>query len=623
MCDELPVRAQALVMRDLVDVLIGEDLFDLSQRRRPSPPAPLASQELVRGEQWYRVDLTDGWVAWRVRPATLQPHRYSRGGVWAAGGASDEPRVVTPDELLAILLADRVHGSGDAPASEHPGGAAAVDDLRTAVEHTTVTISQRRRLDGRLFGSGGLLTGERLAATRDRPFLPTARATVGWTADERGRYGPMRAEPMPLAWVAVRRTELRHGGGALSRRLHEALLGEDERLRLLEAMHAVGVDIDRFQPLPVHPWQFEHVLGAHFADEIAARTVVPLPGEFGRYHPTASVRTLATHPEGRHHVKLPLGVATLGATRLLPPRYLDNGERAQRTMAEVIGRSAPLRGLVAVCDERDWCGWADPDPYADRPGHLAAQLRRYPHGLLDDPRLVVLPMAALAAHEWDVLDRVLDMPAVPGGPVEFFGTVADALCLLGLGFVGFGTLPELHGQNVVIALRDGAVDRLVLRDHDTLRVYPDWMEAAGLPDPGYLVKPGGRQSLRLPSGRALLGYLQTLGFQVNLHGIADALGARYGIDESRFWARLRVAVVGAMDRAGLPGPVADVVARELLDAPAWPSRQVFGPLLRRGVSRDVSMPAATGSVPNPLRTAAPGSTPAARASCAATTGGAG
>ncbi|HSL06385.1 MAG TPA: IucA/IucC family protein [Pseudonocardiaceae bacterium] len=618
-------QARELVMRDLVDVLIQENLFSLCQRRNTHPPPGLIGHGVRPGEEWYRVDLADGWIAWRVEPAAaLQPYRFSRGGVWAGhDSGAFEPRVVTPDELLAILLAQRVSdpsevqvdGPGPGPDVRDcvmgvlPGGRAVVNDLRTAVEHAAVTLAARQRIGACRPKPGAMVPAERLAATRDRPFHPTARATVGWDTAERERYGPMRSGPLGLAWVAVRRDRLRYGSGPGSDRLHAPLLDQEGQERLREAMRLAGVDAAEYQPLPVHPWQFQHVLPVEYADELTTRDVLPITPDLGRYLPTASIRTLATDPEGPHHVKLPLGIATLGATRLLPPRYLENGERGQQTMAEIIDRSEPLRELVAICDERVWCGWGGEDEYANRPGQLTAQLRRYPDGLLDDPELLVLPMAALAAHEWDLLSGALDVE-----PVAFFGALADAFCLVGLGFLGYGVLPELHGQNVVVGLRGGTVARVILRDHDTVRIYPAWMDAAGLAHPGYRIKTGAAQSLCLPSGEALLGYLQTLGFQVNLYGIADALARRYRVAETVFWARLRAGVDGAVERLELPGHVTDVVTRELLDAREWPCRQVFGPLLRRGVSREVSMPAEVGIVPNPL------STPADPAPVAPTTG---
>ncbi|MEB3368628.1 IucA/IucC family protein [Saccharopolyspora mangrovi] len=544
----MQVESAELVMRDLVDVLLQEELVELTEE------AP----------GWGRIRLATGSVSVPVRPGgALQRYRFDCGPVLLDGS-----RPLTPAELLELVSADSAEVAGD---------------LRAAVEHTEVLREQRASLD-LAPRDGRLLAGERLAATRNRPFHPTARAAAGWCAEDVERCGPMRGEPLGLDWVAVRRDRLAHGGDPLSHHLAELVLSPAEQRVVDEAG-------DDHQAIPVHPWQFEHVLEKCFGEELADGSVVPLARGLGGFHPTSSIRTLTSEPESDRHVKLPLGVATLGATRLLPPRYLANAERAQRCMADVLERDPALAGRVALCDERIWAGWHDPDDeFGDRPGQLAAQVRVYPE--LDG---LVLPMAALAAHEWDVL-----APAISDrfDPAWFFGDLARSFCEVAFGFLSRGVLPELHGQNVVVQLRGGRAERFVLRDHDTLRLFPGWMQRAGTPDPNYLIKPGAPQSLRLDSAEALVGYLQTLGFQVNLYGIADALCRHFGLDERVLWARLHEAVLDCLP--GQPVEVREVLREQLLRAEAWPSRRVLEPLLRQGRSSGVSMPAGAGAVPNPL-----------------------
>jgi siderophore synthetase component len=552
-------------MGDLVDVLVGERLFGFADPR----PAPAGD------DGWFCVPAGDGDGDVRLRlreGGALQRHRFAGGPVLHGG------RELAPHELLRLVAGARAE----------PIAA----DVRAAVDHAEVTLAARGDLTPR---PGDLLAGERLAATRGRPFHPTARAAAGWTAAELAAYGPMRADPLALDWVAVRRDRLRFGAGAGGDRLADLLLDASGREQLAAAAAALDDDVCL---LPVHPWQLDHVLPREFAAELEAGIVGAVARGIGSFRPTASLRTLCS-PAPERHVKLPLGIATLGATRLLPPRHLDNGERAERLMRALLQRDPALRRLVSLCDEQTWCGWAG-DEFGDRSGQLAAQLRRYPAGVLDDPATLALPMAALAAHEWETLGPALldDLD-----PLDFFGALAAAFAETGVRFLRYGVLPELHGQNVVVTLRGGLPERFVLRDHDTLRLYRPWMDAAGVPDPGYRVKPGAPQSLRLDRAEALVGYLQTLGFQVGLHGIADALGRHYGIDERAFWARLGEAIGGCLDAIDLPGHVAAVARRQLLGARTWPSRQVLGPLLRSGSSTGVSMPAATGTVPNPLRPA--------------------
>jgi siderophore synthetase component len=605
-----------LVLRDLIDTLLQENVAGVADNLTATdgaPPAGVAGVDLAEGELWCRVephagtrgDGRAGTLVFRGRPGgALQRYRLSRGPVWHLDDAG-RPRVSTPSEVLTVLHTEGgKHGQADGSGVRTADVAA---DLRAAVEHAAVSLSGYAALPDRTPRPGGMLAGERTAATRNRPFHPTARAAAGWSAAELERYGPMRQPALGLVWVAVRRDRLRLGTDAASSEPARLLLTGRELLMLAEDMRRAGVREEDYQPVPVHPWHYEHVLPREFGPELAGREVVPLSRGLGRFHPTSSLRTLTTSPESGHHLKLPLGVATLGAARLLPPRYLGNGERAQECMARLLRSDPDLGALVRICDERTWCGWRGPggngrdDEFADRPGQLAALIRRYPVDLFDDPAALVLPMAALAAHEWDVLAPALSAAGFDGtDPVGMFRTVAEAFCVLGLGFLRHGVLPELHGQNVVVVLAEGAVRRFVLRDHDTLRLCPEWMAAAGTADPGYRIKPGAPQSLTLPDPRDLLAYLQTLGFQVNLYGIADALARHYRLDERIFWSELRAGVAACLRRLRPPDRVATLIDDEVLRAEGWPSRQVLAPLLRHGRSSGVSMPAGVGQVPNPL-----------------------
>ena len=42
----------------------------------------------------------------------------------------------------------------------------------------------------------------------------------------------------------------------------------------------------------------------------------------------------------------------------------------------------------------------------------------------------------------------------------------------------YGALPELHGQNILLSFEDGRVQKCVLRDHDTVRIYKPWLTAS-------------------------------------------------------------------------------------------------------------------------------------------------
>lgn len=540
--------AATLVLRDLLDAAVAEDVAGLGA-------VPLGPGPEGRPGTWVRLPRTGGGcVGWRARPGgVLQRTRYDDGPVLV--GAPGEPlrEVTDPAEVVGLLA---------------PGAPCLADvarDLATAVGHALEPA--RGLTEG---------AGEVLAAARGRPFHPTARAVGGWGREELARWGPGAA--VALDWVAVRRDHLRLGTDPGS----DALASE---------IADVPGAPDTHQAVPVHPFDREHVLPAVFAREIADGTVVPLARGLGEGRATASLRTLDLG--GGRHLKLPLGVTTLGSARLLGARSLDHAQRGERVLRAVLAADPTLVDRVAVADEGTWAGFARPDgsdEFADRPGHLAAVLRRLPA----PTGTYRLPLGALAAPAWDGALAAL------GDPQAVFAEVAEAVVEAGIGFLRHGVVPEMHGQNVLLDVttdRQPPRVRLVLRDHDAVRIHPPWLS---VPDPAYRLAPGGTQSLRLDTPAALIGFFATLAVEVGLGGVVDALVRHTGTPEARWWSVIRRGVQRAVDATRDPR-VRDTLHTVLLDAETWPYRTVLRPLLERGRSRGTSMPAGVARVPNPLR----------------------
>ncbi|MEJ2865746.1 IucA/IucC family protein [Actinomycetospora flava] len=514
--------AETLVLRDLLDAAVAEDVAGL--RSATLGPGPEG-----RPGAWVRVLLADGnCLAWCARPGgVLQRTRYADGPVLVG---KQWRETTDPAEVLRLL-------APDAPWLE-----VVARDVALSVAHALLDPGP---------------SAEERAAARGRPFHPTARAVGGWTRADLDRWGPGRK--VALDWVAVREDHLRHG------HLPVALTSPETP--------------DGYRALPVHPFDREHVLPAAFARELADGIVVPLARGVGSGVATASLRTLDLG-DGRH-LKLPLGVTTLGSARLLGARSLDHGQRGEQVLRRVLAADPELAARVDVADETAWSGFARPDggdEFHDRPGHLAALVRRLPEAAGHER----VPLAALAYF---------------GGSEALFEAVVEAVVEAGIGFLRHGVAPEMHGQNVLLDLDGDRVVRLVLRDHDAVRVHPGWLS---VPDPAYRLAPGGTQSLRLDTPGALIGFFATLAVEVGLGGVVDAQVRTTGRPETHGWAAIRRAIVRAVDGTRSP-VVRSTLHAVLLDADTWPYRSVLRPLLERGPSRGTSMPAGVVRVPNPLR----------------------
>lgn len=585
------------ILHDLIDMALAEDL------------AGVASLAVVEGQhfdlplapcEWrLRVPLPDGdAIVFRARPSrSRSPSRLSRPPVLHVSRGVP-PRSLPAHELLTVLaellpdparwpalpvvLADLVLAPGR------------VEAAARAAAQCLATIAVRPH---------SMLGWERLAALRDRPFHPTARVRSGWTEAEHDRYGPEAAPLLSLDWVAVRRDCTRAGArGPGPGDEAVGVLSSVEAVVLSEAMAEAGLDGGDYLPLPVHPWQRANVLPQRFAAELADGLCTPLSRSVGSFVPTASVRTLAPPDREGVHLKLPLGVSSLGALRLLPARYLYNGGQGQRLLTAVAARDPLLGARLRLCDERSWWVFHRDGLPEDVAGQLGCLVRHYPPDLVDDPQCTLVPLAALgvttpdgAAPGLTHLGSVLRL-----GVTDVLTVVARALTEVALSCFAAGAMPELHGQNVVLAVRGTGVAFLVLRDHDTVRIHRPWLGQAGVDEPDYVVRPGTPNTLVNETPEALLSWFQTLGLQVALAAAVEAEATASGHDEDEGWEAVVAGVREALGALDLPADAARIARYQLLGSPRWPAKRVLTPLLEQTGQPSASMPSARGEAANPL-----------------------
>ncbi|MGH9008479.1 MAG: IucA/IucC family protein, partial [Acidimicrobiia bacterium] len=644
--DEHRRHTEGDVLRSLVDALIAEDLFGFRSRGRIGSVAGALYLPLIGDERHVQVGLGPDAVVFRARPAVaLQPYRLSRPPVLLLGADGVGPVPLSPRDLLDLVvtrLAAVISGDTPEPPGRAPNIDEVLDGLDLAVIHGAVLLEGDGRW-GRVRSAGHPtpLDWEALTAVGDRPFHPTGRARHGWDQARYRRYSPAADGPIALDWVAVRSDHLDSGSVdrlvevmALARDIRradgerretapmpdrpplpaDALLSADERVALESAMAEAGVDGPDYVVLPVHPWQHAHVLTDVFAAEWRNGVCVPVAQGLGAFWPTASTRTLV--PAGGAapapvHVKLAVGITTLGALRLLPPRYLANAARAQRLLEEAADRHPALEGRLSVCDEQAWWAFAAPGgagAYDDKPGHLGCLLRVWPDEAGSGPRRSLVPLGALGVVLPDgsapgltrlIADRG-DDPTASAAALDVFDDVASVVSEVALACFGLGFMPELHGQNAVLACEGGRVAGIVLRDHDTVRLHRPWLAEAGLPDPGYDVKPDAPNSLWATGPEELLGWFQTLAVEVALQAIGQALVTAYGVDEDTVWRRLADVVRAARSGVDLPPHAAEIADRQLFHAATWPTKLVIGPLLARLGTGGGSMPSGVGRAGNPF-----------------------
>ncbi|KAB1912851.1 IucA/IucC family siderophore biosynthesis protein [Micromonospora sp. AMSO31t] len=313
------------------------------------------------------------------------------------------------------------------------------------------------------------------AMTEGHPCFVANSGRIGWGVHDHHRYAPEAGQPVRLLWLAAHRDHTTFTCAAdLDYDTHvRAELGAETLAGFARTLTGLGLDPADYLLLPVHPWQWWNKLAVTFAGEVARRHLVPLGEGPDEHLAQQSVRTFfnVTDPN-RHYVKTALSVLNMGFMRGLSAAYMERTPAINDWLAGLIAADPVFaRTGLSIIRERAAIGYrhrqfeAATDRYSPYRKMLAALWRESPvPGLEPGRRLATMASllhvdragrsfagaliagSGLAPADW--LRRYLDAYLVP---------VLHALYAYDLAFMP-------HGENVILVLRDDAVERVVFKD---------------------------------------------------------------------------------------------------------------------------------------------------------------
>lgn len=627
-------QASELVLQDLIDCLLAEQFFDGAEQELLSPDQVLTFYDRHPGltNQLQFPELPAHGLMWQwaisraplhcvllpvvrgiVQPVQRIPDTPVYAVKFEPGQETFQVSRLDPVGFMELLIAHPVDGFLD---KNKEGAALFLQWLRDAVQQTAWSMAHNVRTERLLAKTPAdfFRTLEQCSSLRDRPFHPVAKAKKGFTKQDYHQYMAEFGREVQLRWVAVDKHALACGTGVADpqqARPAHFLLTAAQQAALRQEMQQRGID-QTHVALPVHPWQLRQILPKLLAAELQAEVCVPLDFQHGGFLPTSSVRSLAPATESHHHLKLPLGIYSLGASRYLPAIKMINGQRSEKLLRQAMTLDSVLAQRVFICDETKW--WAYMPEHGtlfDEPlRHLSAMVRSYPASLMQDPDCRLVPMAALGVplpeHETHFFDEWLcHRQLVPdSASVQMlFRELCETFLDIHLRMFRLGMLAEMHGQNIVLVWRDGQASGLLLRDHDSLRVHVPWLIRQGLADPEYQLRPGGSNTLYHETPDELLFYLQTLGIQVNLRAIIEVVATRYRIAEQQLWSILRQVLAQTIDRVGFAEDARTLLQQRLFLDRSWPLKLLVRPMIERAAGPG-SMPFGKSRTRNPFQSLA-------------------
>lgn len=407
--------------------------------------------------------------------------------------------------------------------------------------------------------------------TAGHPFHPGAKIRRGMSATDGLVYAPEFTGSIDLRFVAVRSERTLRtwtGERTLADRLYDAFDGLGEAVaRALPN----GRTREEYTVIPVHPWQFHHVVPDRYGSRCATGEVVPIPDYTHPASPLLNLRTVVPYATDEvdppPHCKLAIGVQTTNVERTVSPHAVYNGPRVTDLLRSVEAE-ASLERLGFLAEPAAACYYPPGGPHPegaayDDARHLSGLLRSNPYGhrlVADGSRLV--PAASLVARSpttgrplvRDVIDRYADArgttdlaDATLAFLDEYVGVVVpEQLRLLS----AYGIALESHLQNSYVVLDDWRPVATLVRDFGGIRVHHDRLAERGLSIDTYPdsdLDADGRHDLYRKLYYAL--------FQNHLTELVVAIVETTPVEAADCWAVVRDCCLDAFDLLRAEGEV--------------------------------------------------------------------
>ncbi|MGC5333889.1 IucA/IucC family protein [Micromonospora sp. DT62] len=311
--------------------------------------------------------------------------------------------------------------------------------------------------------------------TEGHPGFVANNGRIGFGIDEYRAYAPEAGRPLRLLWVAGHRdrTSFSCAADLDYDTLIRAELDEETRAGFADTLTGLGLDPADYLLIPVHPWQWWNRISVTFAAEVAQRRLVCLGPGPDEYLAQQSIRTFfnVTDPS-RHYVKTALSVLNMGFMRGLSAAYMAATPAINEWLADLIdGDDVLKRTGLTIIRERAAVGYrhleyeAATDRYSPYRKMLAALWRESPVPALEPGRRLAT-MASLLHIDREGRSFAAALIARSGlAPQVWLRRYLDAyLTPLLHSFYAHDLAFMPHGENVILVLDGGTVERAIFKD---------------------------------------------------------------------------------------------------------------------------------------------------------------
>ncbi|MFG2571197.1 IucA/IucC family protein [Streptomyces sp. NPDC048481] len=373
--------------------------------------------------------------------------------------------------------------------------------------------------------------------TEGHPCFVANNGRLGFGVHEYLSYAPETASPVRLVWLAAHRSRAAFtaGAGIAYESFVREELGDATVDRFDAVLRGRGLDPADYLLVPVHPWQWWNKLAVTFAAEIARQNLVCLGEGDDEYLAQQSIRTFfnRTHPE-KHYVKTALSVLNMGFMRGLSAAYMEATPAINDWLARLIDNDPVLKSTgLSIIRERAAVGYrhleyeAATDRHSPYRKMLAALWRESPvPALREGESLATMASLIHVDHEGrSVAGALIERSGL--APADWLRAYLQAYYTPLLhSFYAYDLVFMPHGENTILVLKDGVVQRAV---------YKDIAEEIAVMDPDAVLPPEVRRiRVDVPDDTKLLSIFTDV-FDCFFRFLAAALADEGILAEDGFW----------------------------------------------------------------------------------------
>ncbi|MFF4568939.1 IucA/IucC family protein [Streptomyces sp. NPDC001410] len=373
--------------------------------------------------------------------------------------------------------------------------------------------------------------------TEGHPCFVANNGRLGFGIHEYLSYAPETASPVRLVWLAAHRSRAAFTAGAGIE--YEDFVRQELGAATVERFHGTlteqGLDPADYLLIPVHPWQWWNKLSVTFAAEVARRHLVCLGEGDDEYLAQQSIRTFFnTSDPHKHYVKTALSVLNMGFMRGLSAAYMEATPAINDWLAQLVENDGVLKSTgLTIIRERAAVGYRHleyeqaTDRYSPYRKMLAALWRESPVPSLREGESLAT-MASLLHVDHEGASFAGALIARSGlAPAEWLRQYLRAYFTPLLhSFYAYDLAFMPHGENVILVLKDGAVERAI---------YKDIAEEIVVMDPDAVLPPEVRRiRVEVPEDQKLLSIFTDV-FDCFFRFLAANLAADGILAEDGFW----------------------------------------------------------------------------------------